>query len=106
MSKVQLEKQVISTYAAAKAVNEALQAAGLDKTIPTPMMYNYGPARVKKGLKPLIATVETPAGSGKYALDLNSFQEWLSRYIQRQVALSSVEEAEATSESAETVAAE
>ena len=44
----------MTPYAAAKFVNEELKKAGIEKPIPTQMMYNYTSARMNAGKKPFI----------------------------------------------------
>lgn len=58
-------------YQAAKLVNAALEAAGVEKTIPAQMMYNY----LKKGyiLKNEDGTVNE-----------ESLTEWLAKYLTKQ----------------------
>jgi ABC-type branched-subunit amino acid transport system substrate-binding protein len=58
-------------YAAAKLINAALEAAGVQKAIPPQMVYNY----MKKGY---IAT--TADGH----VDVASLEAWLGRYLQKQ----------------------
>lgn len=72
----------MTPYAAAKLVNEALRENNIDKTIPAQMMYNYTTAKIRQGKKPLIEVNE----DGK--INVESFTKWLSRYIEKQVALS------------------
>ena len=76
----------MTPYAAAKVVNAALAEAGLDKTIPAQMMYNYTTARVRAGKNPLIAVTEdgkiTPEG----------LQEWLTKYLAKQLAATAQQE--------------
>jgi hypothetical protein len=74
-------KSIVTPYAAAKVVNEALKEAGVTKVIPPQMMYNYTSARVAAGKNPFIAyTPET-------GVDTKSLAEWTAKYVAKQVAL-------------------
>jgi hypothetical protein len=77
----------LTAYKAAQAVNAALSEAGLDKTIPAQMMYNYTTARIRAGKAPYIPTVTV---DGKVFIEVDGFTKWLAQYIKKQVALSTV----------------
>ncbi len=73
---------MITPYKAAKFVNEELKKNGIDKVIPPQMIYNYTSARVNDGKKPFIKyDIEN-------GVDEESLNEWTTKYIAKQIALS------------------
>lgn len=68
--------QLLTPYAAAKAVNQVLAAADL-APIPPQMMYNYTTARLRAGKNPLI----TCNAEGQIAPE--DLQAWLTRYLSK-----------------------
>jgi hypothetical protein len=71
---------VLTPYGAAKIVNTMLAEAGLDKRIPSQMMYNYTSGRVNKGKEPFIAWTD------KEGIDRKALQAWAEKYVAKQVA--------------------
>jgi uncharacterized protein (DUF2252 family) len=71
----------MTPYAAAKFVNEELKKVGIEKSIPTQMMYNYTSARMNAGKKPFIEyTIEE-------GINEDSLKNWTTKYIAKKVAL-------------------
>jgi hypothetical protein len=68
----------MTPYAAAKVVNAALKAAGVDKQIPPQMMYNYTTARIRKGDRPFIET------DGQGRITEEGLRVWLTKYLAKQ----------------------
>jgi hypothetical protein len=68
---------MLTPYKAAKAVNEALKEAGIDKVVPPQMMYNYTSSRVNKGKKPLIK-FDIEKG-----VDQKDLERWTKSYIEK-----------------------
>lgn len=64
-------------YAAAKMLTSILKENGIEKTIPTQMMYNYTTARIRQGKKPFIEV----DGDGR--IDEEAFQKWVKGYLSR-----------------------
>lgn len=64
---------IMTPYAAAKIVNEALDANNINKTIPPQMMYTYA----NKGY------IATKIVEGKKRITTEGLQEWLKGYIAR-----------------------
>jgi hypothetical protein len=81
----------VTPYAAAKVVNAVLAAAGVDKTIPPQMMYNYTTARLRAGKAPLIAC----DADGRITRE--GLEAWLVKYLPKQGVTTTTDE-EATAE--------
>jgi hypothetical protein len=80
--------QSLTAFAAAKIVNAALIEAGLTKQIPPQMVYNYTTARVRKGQKPLIPTVQVKVdGKDTTHVQVEGLTAWIKRYVAKQVAI-------------------
>ena len=73
---------LLTPYAAAKIVNEALNKAGVDKVIPPQMMYNYTTARVRKDKKPLI---EVEIKDEKIFIKSDALEKWIEKYVAKNV---------------------
>lgn len=76
----------LTAYAAAKLVNQAFADAGVDKTIPAQMIYNYTKGRTAKGKVPFIAY---DLKTGK--IDPEVFQAWMVKYLAKQGIVHTVE---------------
>jgi len=81
----------ITPYAAARLVNQALLDAGVVKTLPPQMFYNYTTARVRKGQKPLINTIVV---DGKILIDTLALAAWTQKYVRKQIKLAELLEEE------------
>jgi hypothetical protein len=68
----------MTPYAAAKTVNARLAAAGVAKTIPAQMMYNYTTAKVRAGKKPIIPV----DADGRITAE--ALEGWLTKYLAKQ----------------------
>ena len=77
-----LATTLVTPYAAAKEVNEALAAAGVDKVIPPQMMYNYTTARINKGKAPLI---DAEVVDGKVFVKTEALAAWIVKYIAKNI---------------------
>lgn len=71
---------MITPVQASKIVNKIFEDAGVSRSIPPQMMYNYGPARVSKGKTPIIQSVRV---DGKWMMEEDSFNEWLVKYMKK-----------------------
>jgi hypothetical protein len=68
----------MTPYKASKIVNALLQEAGVSKSLPPQMFYNYTTARINAGKEPLIACDDegiTEAG----------LSAWYDKYLAKQV---------------------
>jgi hypothetical protein len=72
--------EIVTPYAAHKLVNAALEKAGLSKRIPPQMMYNYTQQRVNAGKAPFIKF------SIEDGVDVESLNEWIEKYVAKQLA--------------------
>jgi len=79
---------MLTEYGAHKIVNAKLKENGIDKSIPPQMMYNYMSQKVKQNKKPLI---KWDAESG---VDVQDFNNWLDKYINKQLELLAAAKAE------------
>ena len=68
----------LTAYAAAKAVNAVFEAHGLEKRIPTQMMYNYTTARVNAKKEPFIAVTD----DGRISAE--GLKTWMTKYFAKQ----------------------
>jgi hypothetical protein len=71
--------QLLTPYAAAKLVNNALAEAGVSKKIPPQMMYNYTFARLDDGKTPLIKA------SREEGVDREDLDRWIKSYVAKKV---------------------
>ena len=76
-----MSKQLFTPYAAARVVNAALAEAGVEKTLPPQMFYNYTTARIRAGKAPLIEAVEK---DGKVMIAEEALGAWLTKYLAKQ----------------------
>ena len=75
------KQQLFTPYAAAGIVNAALAEAGVEKTLPPQMLYNYTTARIRAGKAPLIETVEK---DGRVMITEAGLGAWLTKYLAKQ----------------------
>lgn len=68
----------MTPYAAAKVVNAALKEAGVEKTLPPQMFYNYTSARIRAGRAPFIECNE----EGKITEE--GLKKWMGKYLAKQ----------------------
>ena len=67
--------QKVTPYGAAKLVNAALAEMGIDKKIPSQMMYNYTTARINAGKNPFIELTEDGY------IVMASLEIWMAKYV-------------------------
>ena len=67
--------QKVTPYGAAKLVNNALAEMGIDKKIPSQMMYNYTTARINAGKNPFIELTEDGF------IVMESLEAWMTKYV-------------------------
>lgn len=69
----------LSSYQCAKLVNSWLSEEGLDKVIPSQMIYNYTSGQLKKGKTPMIVCHKDPE-TNKVTVTLEDLKVWYTKY--------------------------
>lgn len=68
----------MTPYAASKIVNTALKEAGVEKTLPPQMFYNYTSARVRAGKAPFIEV------NKEGEITEEGLKKWMVKYLAKQ----------------------
>lgn len=75
----------VTPYAAAKFVNEALKEAGVDKVVPSQMMYNYTKARLNANKVSFIECDLNDEGEF-VGVNIEALAAWTTKYVEKKIA--------------------